>query len=114
MQSFQTPDPPDGSIRQDDPELDLSGFLGLDNPLLVFLEFPAVIRVDDAPEEVAAGAFACHADQRPVRLARYAVQHDFGIDRRGVGVDRIDLAIDLRNVILARQQRGVEIGRHRG
>ncbi len=36
-----------------------------------------------------------------------------GVDRHGVGVDRIDLAIDRRNVVLARQQRGIEIGRHR-
>ena len=36
-----------------------------------------------------------------------------GIDRRGVGVDRVHLAIDLRDVVLARQQRAVEIGRHR-
>ena len=36
-----------------------------------------------------------------------------GIDRRRVRVDRIHLAIDRRNVVLARQERGVEIGRHR-
>ena len=36
-----------------------------------------------------------------------------GIDRHGVGVDRVDLAVDRRNVVLARQQRRVEIGRHR-
>ena len=35
------------------------------------------------------------------------------IDRHGVGVDRIDLAIDVRDAVLARQQGRVEIGRHR-
>ncbi len=42
------------------------------------------------------------------RAARPAI----GIDRRGVGVDRIDLRVDGGDVVLARQQRGVEIGRH--
>ena len=37
-----------------------------------------------------------------------------GVDRHGVGIDRIDLAIDVRDVVLPRQQRRVEIGRHRG
>ena len=37
-----------------------------------------------------------------------------GIDRRGVGVDAVDLAVDGGDVVLARQQRRVEIGRHRG
>ena len=36
-----------------------------------------------------------------------------GVDRHGVGVDRVDLAIDRRDVVLARQQRRIEIGRHR-
>ena len=36
-----------------------------------------------------------------------------GVDRHGVGIDRIDLAIDLRDVVLARQQRRIEISRHR-
>ncbi len=43
---------------------------------------------------------------RPPRAA-------IGIDRHGVGVDRIHLAIDRGNVVLARQQRRIEIGRHR-
>src|SRR5262249_3315037 len=36
-----------------------------------------------------------------------------GIDRHCIGVDRVDLAIDLRDLVLARQQRGVEISRYR-
>ena len=36
-----------------------------------------------------------------------------GIDRRGIGIDGIHLGIDGRDVVLARQQRRVEIGRHR-
>ena len=36
-----------------------------------------------------------------------------GIDRRGVGVDADHLGEDVGNVVLARQQRRVEIGRHR-
>jgi hypothetical protein len=35
------------------------------------------------------------------------------VDRHGVGIDGIDLTIDLRDLVLARQQRGVEISRHR-
>ena len=37
-----------------------------------------------------------------------------GVDRHRIGVDGIDLAIDLRDLVLARQQRGIEISRHRG
>ena len=37
-----------------------------------------------------------------------------GVHRSGVGVNRIHLCIDIRNIILARQQRCVQIGRHRG
>ena len=37
-----------------------------------------------------------------------------GVDRRGVGVDRVDLAVDARDVVLAREQRRIEIGRHGG
>jgi hypothetical protein len=37
-----------------------------------------------------------------------------GIDRCRIGVDRVDLAIDRRNVVLAGEQRRVEIGGHRG
>ena len=37
-----------------------------------------------------------------------------GVDRRGVGVDADHLGVDGRNVVLARQQRRIEIGRHRG
>ncbi|MDT4839887.1 hypothetical protein FQZ97_736910 [compost metagenome] len=36
------------------------------------------------------------------------------IDRRGVGEPGIDLDVDLRGGVLARQQRGVQDGRHRG
>ena len=36
-----------------------------------------------------------------------------GVDRGRIRVDRIDLAVDRRNVVLARQERGIEIGRHR-
>ena len=36
-----------------------------------------------------------------------------GVDRRGVGVDPDHLGMDRRDVVLARQQRRVEIGRHR-
>ena len=35
-----------------------------------------------------------------------------GVDRSGVGVDRVDLGIDRRDVVLAGQQRRVEVGRH--
>ena len=37
-----------------------------------------------------------------------------GINRRGIGINRVDLRIDGGNIVLARQQRGVEIGRHAG
>ena len=36
-----------------------------------------------------------------------------GVDRRGVGVDAVHLAVDRGDIVLARQQRRVEIGRHR-
>jgi hypothetical protein len=36
-----------------------------------------------------------------------------GVDRHGVGVDRVDLAIDLRDRVLTRKQGRVEIGRDR-
>ena len=36
-----------------------------------------------------------------------------GIDGRGVGIDAIHLRIDRRDIVLAREQRRVEIGRHR-
>ena len=36
-----------------------------------------------------------------------------GIDRHRVGIDRIHLAIDRGDVVLPRQQRRIEIGRHR-
>ncbi len=34
-----------------------------------------------------------------------------GVDRRGVGVDRVDLAVDVRNVVLPRQERRIGVGR---
>ena len=37
-----------------------------------------------------------------------------GVDRRGVGIDRVDLGVDVGNIVLARQQQRVEIGRHAG
>ena len=49
-------------------------------------------------------------DEGRLRAARAAI----GVDRRGVGVDAVDLAVDRRDVVLARQQRRVEIGRHAG
>ena len=36
-----------------------------------------------------------------------------GIDRTRVGIDRIHFAMDVRNVVLARQQRAIKISRHR-
>ncbi len=48
-------------------------------------------------------------DEGRLRPARAAI----GVDRRGVGVDRVDLGVDRRDVVLAGQERGVEIGRHR-
>ena len=42
-----------------------------------------------------------------------AARAAIGVDRRGVGVDADHLGIDRRDVVLARQQRRVEIGRHR-
>jgi hypothetical protein len=35
-----------------------------------------------------------------------------GIDRHGVGIDRADIAVNVFDVVLARQQRGIKIGRH--
>ncbi len=37
-----------------------------------------------------------------------------GVDRHRIGVDGVDLAVDVRDIVLARQQRRVKIGRHRG
>ena len=37
-----------------------------------------------------------------------------GVDRRGVGVDRIDRAVDRGRLVLAGEQRRVQIGRHAG
>ena len=37
-----------------------------------------------------------------------------GVDRRGVGVDPVDLAVDIGDPVLSRQQRRVEIRRHGG
>ena len=36
-----------------------------------------------------------------------------GVDRHGVGIDGVDLAIDVRDRVLTRQQGGIEEGRHR-
>ena len=36
-----------------------------------------------------------------------------GVDRRGVGVDRVDFGVDGGDVVLARQQRRIEVGRDR-
>ena len=47
--------------------------------------------------------------ERRLRPPRSAIR----VDRHGVGVDRVDLAIDVRDVVLAREQRRVQIGRHR-
>ena len=34
-----------------------------------------------------------------------------GVDRRGVGVDRVNLAVNARNIVLTRQQRRVGVSR---
>ena len=49
-------------------------------------------------------------DECRLRAAGAAI----GVDRRGVGVDRVDLAIDIGDRVLARQQRRVKIRRHGG
>ena len=77
--------------------------------------------VREAPDEVLAaelgrvlaGLARGHLDQPlhdegRLRAARTAI----GVDGRGVGVDAVDLAIYGADVVLTRQQRGVEIGRN--
>jgi hypothetical protein len=48
-------------------------------------------------------------DERGFRTARAPI----GIDRHGVGIDGVYFAVDGRQIVLARQQRRVEIGRDR-
>ena len=49
------------------------------------------------------------------QIARFGpARAAIGVDRRGVGVDSDDFRVDRRDVVLARQQRRVEIGRHCG
>ena len=49
-------------------------------------------------------------DERRLRAPRAAI----GVDGRGVGVDRVDFAIDAWDRVLARKQRPIKIGRHGG
>ena len=49
-------------------------------------------------------------DEGRLRPARTPI----GVDRRGVGVDPVDLGVDRRDDVLTRQQGGVQIGRRRG
>ena len=49
-------------------------------------------------------------NESSLRATRAAV----GVHRRGVGVDRVNFRINVGDIILARQQRRVEIGRHGG
>ena len=77
----------------------------------------------EAGDEVLAAQFGRIDLQLPRRGFHQTFHHEagfgaaraaIGVDRRGVGVDADHLGEDVGDVVLARQQRRIEIGRHRG
>ena len=79
--------------------------------------------VRELRDEVLAAQFAGIDLQLPRRGFHQPFHHEagfgparaaIGVDRDGVGVDADHLGEDVGDVVLARQQRRVEIGRHRG
>ena len=79
--------------------------------------------VRELRDEVLAAQFGRIDLQLPRRRLHQPFHHEtclgaaraaIGVDRHGVGVDADHLGEDVGDVVLARQQRRVEIGRHRG